>query len=73
MAAAVLRGRPGAAHVVLAARSDAPTADVLLVARALIDAGVPPRTVGAALATFGLDRRRLYAAMRRGEQLGPGA
>lgn len=62
---------PGVPLVVVAARAAGPVGDLLAVARALVDAGVPARTVGGALDAFGLDRRALYAALGRRDP--PGA
>ncbi len=59
---------PGVPLVVVAARPGGPAGDLIAVARALVEAGVPARTVSGALDAFGLDRRALYAALgeRRG-------
>jgi hypothetical protein len=49
--------------VVVAALGAGPAGDLWPIARSLIEAGVSPRTVGDALAPFGLDRRELYAGI----------
>jgi hypothetical protein len=45
--------------------------DLRSVAQALIEAGVPPRTVSEVLTPFGLGRRALYASVRRVDESGP--
>ncbi len=62
---AVRTHRVDSPFVVLAERARGPSGDLTSIAWALIDAGVPARTVSAALARFGLDRRDLYAAIAR--------
>ncbi|HET9656607.1 MAG TPA: DUF371 domain-containing protein [Kineosporiaceae bacterium] len=52
-----------AALLVVAALESGPSGDLGAIARALVEAGVPPRTISDALAPFGLDRRELYARL----------
>jgi hypothetical protein len=61
--AAVAEHPAEAPLLVVAALEAGPAGDLWAIARALIESGVSPRTVGDTLAPFGLDRRELYAGI----------
>lgn len=61
--AAVTDHPGGAPLLVVAALESGPAGDLGAISRALVEAGVSPRTISASLAPFGLDRRELYAGL----------